>query len=263
MSSLQKFHRRTNAGVANTPPVVGSVLVNQSASVGGAFNYTFASNSFSDADIGDVLTYSASGMPTGITFDAQTRTFGGSTNSEGTFTITVTAKDKANATASQSFTLTVTLYIGAGNNTTGYYAGKAVDGVSKMWLSPASTQNSYLEWGSQGTTRNTASTTDGLANTNTLISFGTAAHPAAGYCKYLSTGGYNTWYLPAIDEMLALYSVKTPLSISSSQNFWTSSESLTNAPNNARTFNFSSASFGQTPKNGGFGNVPTRAIRRS
>jgi hypothetical protein len=118
--------------------------------------------------------------------------------------------------------------IGDGSSTTGYWLGTAGDGVSKLIVAPASTEVPR-EWGSYGTVRGTTSTTDGVANTNTLFGFGSAAHPAAYYAKSLTTGGYNSWYLPAKDEVNTLYSNKsaTPFATANSfvgSNYWSSSE---------------------------------------
>ena len=71
-------------------------------------------------------------------------------------------------------------------------------------MAPKSTE-SALNWGSYNTVRNTVNTTNGLANTTTLYSFGSTAHPAAYMCKSLSTGGYNTWYMPATFEMITMF----------------------------------------------------------
>jgi len=90
--------------------------------------------------------------------------------------------------------------IGSGSSTKGYYLGKAGDGTSYMYVAPKSTEVTRA-WGSYGTVRSTTSTTNGVANTTTLYGFGSAAHPAAYYCRALTTGGYNTWYLPAKDEL--------------------------------------------------------------
>ena len=121
--------------------------------------------------------------------------------------------------------------IGSGSNTNGYWLGSSNN--YKLIVAPKSTEL-YLEWGSSGTVRGTTNTTDGLTNTNTLYAFGSAAHPAAYYCKTLATGGYNTWYLPAVDEMVILYSNKsaTPFATSNAMTtgnyFWSSTE-LNNA----------------------------------
>jgi len=92
----------------------------------------------------------------------------------------------------------------------GFYLGKAGDGISYMYVAPKSTETSFGHWsaiwGSYGTARGTISATDGTGNTSTLYALGSAAHPAAYYCKTLTTGGYNTWYLPAINELQTMYS---------------------------------------------------------
>ena len=118
--------------------------------------------------------------------------------------------------------------IGGGDEAHGYWLGTAGDGTSKLIVAPKSTE-AQKEWGSYGTLRNTTSTTDGAANTNTLAAFGAAAHPAAYYCKNLTTGGYNTWYLPAKAELNTLYSNKsaTPFATANSfvgATYWSSSE---------------------------------------
>ena len=111
----------------------------------------------------------------------------------------------------------------------GFYLGKAGDGTSYMYVAPKSTEVQRA-WGSYGTDRNTTSTIDGVANTTTLFGFGSAAHPAAYYAKALTTGGYNTWYLPAKDELNTLYSNKSAVPFATANGFitsyghWTSTE---------------------------------------
>jgi hypothetical protein len=121
--------------------------------------------------------------------------------------------------------------IGGGSSTTGFWLGTAGDGTSKLIVAPKSTEISGASsaWGSSGTIRGTTSTTDGGANTNTLYGFGSSAHPVAYYAKSLSTGGYNTWYLPAKDELLTLYSNKaaTPFATANAfagNYYWSSTE---------------------------------------
>ena len=97
----------------NTAPTVMSMIPDQNATVGTAFNYQFPENTFSDAD-GDPLTYAAtrgddSALPTWLTFDDATRTFSGTpqAGNEGTLSIKVTADDENGDTVFDSFDITV------------------------------------------------------------------------------------------------------------------------------------------------------------
>lgn len=82
------------------------------------------------------------------------------------------------------------------------YAG--LTGAVKMWTTPADAPGTY-QWGSHGTWRYTTST-NGLTNTNTLASFGAAAHPAAHYCYNLTAHGRTDWHLPSIQDLELIYS---------------------------------------------------------
>ena len=90
----------------------------------------------------------------------------------------------------------------------GFYLGMAGDGTSYMYVSPKSTEMSG-NWGSEGIIRNIISPTDGLGNSNTLSAYGNTTangHYAAWTCRQQTTGGYNTWYLPAKNELLTAIS---------------------------------------------------------
>lgn len=78
---------------ANQPPVVANLIPDQTNIYGGAFAFTFAANTFNDPDAGQTLSYSANGLPPGISFDGPTRTFSGTTTNVGSSAITVTATD--------------------------------------------------------------------------------------------------------------------------------------------------------------------------
>lgn len=90
-------------GAQNQPPVVVTPIPDQTAAAtGGAWSYTFPSTSFSDPEAG-TLTYSASGMPAWMTFNAGTRTFSGTPSTVGSWNVTVTAQDASGATVTDTF----------------------------------------------------------------------------------------------------------------------------------------------------------------
>lgn len=92
--------------VANTAPVFNGPLTNQSPIPGSNFSYQFSTSAFTDPK-GDTLTYSATGMPAWLAFNAGTRTFSGVPTSVGNWTVVVTARDPGGLSASSSFTVTV------------------------------------------------------------------------------------------------------------------------------------------------------------
>ena len=64
--------------------------------------------SASDSASGQTLTYSATGLPAGLSINAATGLISGTPTTAGTSSVTVTAKDSTNATGSASFSWTVT-----------------------------------------------------------------------------------------------------------------------------------------------------------
>jgi hypothetical protein len=113
--------------ITNLKPVVANPIVAPAAvTYGAAFNFQFPTNTFTDPD-GDSLTYTATGMPSGITFTGATRTFSGNPSQAGVFAVTVFANDGGvpNLIATNSFTITVnpaTLTIAAQPQTKTYGA---------------------------------------------------------------------------------------------------------------------------------------------
>ena len=95
--------------VSNLKPVVANPIGNPAPGTNGAaFNFQFPANAFSDPD-GDTLTYSASGMPAGITFTGATRTFSGTPTQAGIFSVAVAATDNGTPSLSVTNTFTMTL----------------------------------------------------------------------------------------------------------------------------------------------------------
>jgi uncharacterized repeat protein (TIGR01451 family) len=98
----------------NNAPIASKPLVNATATQDKPFTLSLPAGAFTDADPGDVLTYSATlandtALPTWLKLDAATGTFTGTpTNTNvGNLQVKVTATDKAQATANSTFTLDV------------------------------------------------------------------------------------------------------------------------------------------------------------
>jgi hypothetical protein len=82
-----------SSSAPNARPLVLNPIPDTNGIYGTPFNFTFAANTFSDSDAGQTLTYSASGLPFGITFTPATRTFSGTPTNIGTISVTVSATD--------------------------------------------------------------------------------------------------------------------------------------------------------------------------
>ena len=106
-----------NVKSVNDAPTLVQAIADQTATLDTAFNFTIGANTFSDVDAGDILTYSATlengdALPSWLTFDAATRTFTGTPNSDnvGNLNIKVIASDIAGTTAEDIFALTVSAF---------------------------------------------------------------------------------------------------------------------------------------------------------
>ena len=104
-----------NAGTnppANNAPMVANQIPNQTATVGTAFRYAFPANTFSDADSGDTLTYTATksdgtALPSWLSFNAGTFSGTPQSGDTGTLSVTVTADDSNGGTVSDTFDIVV------------------------------------------------------------------------------------------------------------------------------------------------------------
>lgn len=93
----------------NEAPFVANPLGDLAGMYGHAFSATFPADTFADPDIGQTLSYTATGLPPGVGFDGPSRTFSGAPTATGNFTVTVVATDDGVPLlgASESFDLTV------------------------------------------------------------------------------------------------------------------------------------------------------------
>jgi Ca2+-binding RTX toxin-like protein len=96
----------------NHAPVLSSAVPDQSAIQGNSFTYSFSAGTFSDPNVGDVLSYSATladggALPSWLSFNAATRTLSGTPSMAGTINVRVTASDTGNLTVSDVFDIVV------------------------------------------------------------------------------------------------------------------------------------------------------------
>jgi len=102
----------------NTAPVVATPMADQTATEDVVFSFTLPANTFTDADVGDILTYTATltdgtALPSWLAFDAASRTFSGTptSTSAGLLNVRVAVTDKDGASASDDFVLDIANHI--------------------------------------------------------------------------------------------------------------------------------------------------------
>jgi hypothetical protein len=98
----------------NDIPTVTNAIADEAASEDSAYTFTFVANVFTDVDVGDSLTYTATkgngdALPAWITFTAGTRTFSGTPDNSdiGTLSVKVTATDASAGAISDTFDIVV------------------------------------------------------------------------------------------------------------------------------------------------------------
>lgn len=111
-------------GFVNTPPVVAAPIPDQTATINAAFSYQLPAGTFTDAD-DHALTYSATGVPAGLTFTPATRTIAGTPTTLGAFSVTITASDSFGGSVSDVFVVAVSA-AGYGGDITFYSSGSPV-----------------------------------------------------------------------------------------------------------------------------------------
>ncbi|UVO55318.1 cadherin domain-containing protein [Sphingomonas sp. SUN039] len=107
-SSIIFGHSRTAS--ANRQPDLTAPLGGQTALLNRAFAYAIPAGSFVDPDAGDVLSYSVTGLPAWLSFDAATRRFSGTPGGTdlGSVTVRLTVTDGVTAPLRQTLHFTVT-----------------------------------------------------------------------------------------------------------------------------------------------------------
>ncbi len=128
----------------NDASVLAAPIPDTTAQEGEAFTYTFSNTAFSDVDAGDTFTYSATlaggqPLPGWLRFDASTRTFSGTpdSNAQGTLSVRVAATDAAGATGSDTFAIAVA---DTPEPTLHTYPGLVIGSVQD-WVDPALPDN--------------------------------------------------------------------------------------------------------------------------
>jgi hypothetical protein len=191
--AMQGTWSNDSSGCAFTHPIVGTgsgntITVtnpgNQSTVSGTAVSLQIHAT---DSASGQTLTYSATGLPAGLSINTSTGLISGTPTTTGTYNVTVTAKDTTNATGSASFTWTVTPPGGGGCSSPGNKVG-----------------NGGFESGTAPWT-----TTSGVINAN---GSGESAH-SGSYFAWLD--GYGTTHTDS-----ATQSVTIPVGCSASLTFY-------------------------------------------
>ena len=97
--------------IVNKAPVLVTAIGSQTATLARAYSFVIPVGTFTDPD-GQLVSWSVSGLPVGLSFEASSRTISGTPSLIGAGVVTVTVTDNGGATAQTSFTLQV-----LGNNT--------------------------------------------------------------------------------------------------------------------------------------------------
>ena len=185
--------------VPNNPPTVATAIPDQTATAGTAFSYAFPDTTFSDADTGDTLTYTATkaddtALPTWLAFAAGTRTFSGTPQAAdtGTVSVKVTASDGNGGSVSDEFDITVSAIVpGAPSALTATASGATQ--IDLSWSAPASTGGSAITgYKIEVSPNGTSGWTDQAADTNSTAT--TYAHTglAAGDTRHYRVSAINT-----------------------------------------------------------------------
>jgi hypothetical protein len=124
--SAQQLWTMPNGTTGNTVTVANPG--NQSSTVGTAASLQTQAT---DSASGQTLTYSATGLPAGLSINSASGLISGTPTAAGTSTVTVTARDTTGASGSTSFGWTVSTGGGTGCSTTNVAQGKTATASSQ------------------------------------------------------------------------------------------------------------------------------------
>ncbi|MDB6024967.1 MAG: hypothetical protein JWM68_1190 [Verrucomicrobiales bacterium] len=114
LASTNSVQVKVNVVGVNTAPVVANAIPTQTWAYGLLYSYTFAANVFTDANEGQTLTYSISGLPPGLSLvPAIPRTYNGTPTESGTYSVSLIATDDGNPALSATNTFSITIGPGA------------------------------------------------------------------------------------------------------------------------------------------------------
>jgi nucleoid-associated protein YgaU len=106
LSVYRDFSFTAAAAPANQAPILNAAIGTRYGERNGLFAFTVPANTFTDPN-GNTLNYSATGLPSWLSFDSLTRTFYGVPTTLKSYSVTLVATDPSGASASHAFTINV------------------------------------------------------------------------------------------------------------------------------------------------------------